>query len=188
MGNVRKPRILDAFACVGGNTIAFLEYYNDITAIELDCDRFKMLVYNMNLIYDFAPVPNRLSEFYINSSSSDRMDEYVDSSAISRDVSFKKVRFLCQDSTQHNEKYDVIFADPPWNGNEKDNTITIGELTLLEYIRDKSAELYVVKVPFNYISDFEKLEDEFAVFSETYDHPNRMKIIYIKKKYDIDCY
>lgn len=151
---ISEPRILDAFACIGGNTIPFCANFADVTAIELNASRFRMLLHNLGLFYDMsASARISVNELIIEGSG--------------------KIRVLCCDTTMHvGEHYDVIFVDPPWNG----NVITISEKTISEYIASQRASLYVLKVPHDYdLGEF----STYNITYEIYDLPNRMKIAYL---------
>ena len=77
--------IVDATACVGGNTISFLDYFEVVTAIELSSVHFYILRQNLNA-YGFDEGCGRLR--LVN-------------------ADFTQVLFtLCSD---------VVFLDPPWN-------------------------------------------------------------------------
>ena len=77
--------IVDATACVGGNTLSFLDYFQLVTAIELSSVHFYILRQNLNA-YGFDDGCGRLR--LVN-------------------ADFTQVLFtLCSD---------VVFLDPPWN-------------------------------------------------------------------------
>jgi 16S rRNA G966 N2-methylase RsmD len=77
--------IVDATACVGGNTLSFLDYFQLVTAIELSSVHFYILRQNLNA-YGFDEGCGRLR--LVN-------------------ADFTQVLFtLCSD---------VVFLDPPWN-------------------------------------------------------------------------
>jgi 16S rRNA G966 N2-methylase RsmD len=69
MFNITPTNILDACSGVGGNTYSFCKHFRSITSIELNENRFKMLVNNVEL-YELKNVKmincNSLDYFYNN--------------------------------------------------------------------------------------------------------------------------
>ena len=49
-GVTKNMSIVDATACVGGNSISFGKYFRNVEAIELDFNRASFLKHNMELI------------------------------------------------------------------------------------------------------------------------------------------
>lgn len=84
--------IVDSTACVGGNTIAFAEYFSDVTAVERDEARCALLEFNLSLAKQWRKEAN------VPLSSS--------------------LRVLHEDSLSNCERFDadVFFVDPPWGG------------------------------------------------------------------------
>lgn len=86
------PSIVDSTACVGGNTIAFLDYFADVTAVERDTVRCALLEENLSLVREWKMKSN------IPTNSSWRV--------------------VNEDSLSSSERFgaDVFFLDPPWGG------------------------------------------------------------------------
>lgn len=130
----KNSPILDATACVGGNTISFCKYFTNVTAIEMDETRFSYLQHNVELF------------------------GYSDMTLINCNcINF--IRNLENDIVH----YDIMFFDPPWGGPEykchKRMMLFLQEISmvhLLDIVRNKT-KYYVLKVPLNF--DFHSLKE-----------------------------
>ncbi len=123
--------IVDATACVGGNTMSFGKYFERLTSVELDPKRFKMLKHNVEVCqqhktFGFAA----------------------------------KTRLFCGDYTKlmktHIGRSDIVFFDPPWGGmdykNEASVELYLGNRKMDDIVNDCSqyANYIVLKLPKNY--------------------------------------
>lgn len=93
--------IIDACACVGGNTISFLINFKNVIAIEKNKIRYKMLVSNTKSL-----LKNKLYDY--------------------ENKSLKTINSSCLEFLQKSKNnFDVIFFDPPWGGSEYKNKKSI---------------------------------------------------------------
>jgi predicted RNA methylase len=84
--NVGALTIADAFACLGGNTFSFAENFKQVTAYEIDEERFKALKKNV----DNYPAQNKKHNVTV------------------------KWQNCCDQGGILDTNYDVVFLDPPW--------------------------------------------------------------------------
>ena len=169
--------ILDCMACVGGNSISFLEYFSKCICVEKDNDKASMLVNNLNNF-------NRYSDKNIG--------EYTvinnDILKVLRNEELDIVKYGC----------DVVFVDPPWGGTtykySKKIKIKINELSLVEFITllQNITRYVVLKLPFNY--DMKHLHKSLVKSNEKIGHiinvqdikntkdSIKMKIVFIELK------
>ncbi|CAN0481895.1 unnamed protein product, partial [Laminaria digitata] len=87
--------VVDATACVGGNAISFANSFQEVWAVEIDPDRFKLLRGNVK--------------------------KAVGSAAASRGVRFFNsdfLDFLEAEKSEIGAKQPVVFLDPPWGGSD----------------------------------------------------------------------
>ena len=135
IGGRRPDSVLDAFACVGGDTIALAEHFRRVTACELSRARKAML-------------DNNLSTYraYVNGR-------------------IGRVRTVLGDvNTLSLPRHDVVFFDPPWGGTDykqQDSMrITVGGHTMRAMVERalQQSHRVVVKLPMNYdITEFENM-------------------------------
>lgn len=135
--------IIDATASVGGNVFLFSKYFNHVTAIEIDQNRFNMLNNNIKLLQDNNLCNNNIET--IN-------DDFI--------------TYL----NNNNINSDIIFFDPPWGGvNYKkynnislylsDINMSIIIKKLIEKNKNNKLKYIIMKVPNNInIDDY----DEFS--------------------------
>ena len=107
--------ILDCMACVGGNSISFLEYFSKCICVEKDNDKASMLVNNLNNF-------NRYSDKNIG--------EYTvinnDILKVLRNEELDIVKYGC----------DVVFVDPPWGGTTYKSNEKIGHIINVQDIKN----------------------------------------------------
>ena len=123
--------IVDATACVGGNSMSFGKYFQYLTAVELDPKRAKMLEHNLDLCKRHATFG-----FVANK------------------------RVFCGDYTKLMRtqigRSDIIFFDPPWGGmdykNETSVELSLGNRKMHDIVNECSqyATYVVLKLPKNY--------------------------------------
>lgn len=139
----RDSPILDATACVGGNTLSFCSYFTNVTAIEMDESRYGYLRHNLSLFgYSHVTVINCNCINYIRNLENDMIH------------------------------YDIMFFDPPWGGPEykshKKIMLFLQEISmvhLLDIVRNKT-RYYVLKVPLNF--DTHSLKEAIYNLCATY--------------------
>lgn len=150
--------ILDATACVGGNTLSFCKFFKNVTAIELDEARYGYLRNNVEL-FGY----NEHTVTLINCNC----------------INF--IRNL-----ENHVKYDIMFFDPPWGGPEYKNhrrimlyLQEISMIHLLDIVRGKT-QYCVIKVPLNF--DFKAIKEAIYNMSASYRiyYFNKMAMITIK--------
>jgi len=126
-------KILDGTGGLGGNTISFLKYFNSVTSIEIDKERYSMLVNNVKLYNTNVKLYNT------------------------------NVKLVNDDSIKYiTSNYDIYFFDPPWGGptykKNKNIRLKIGGLNLSEIAKKiNKNKLLIFKLPFNY--DFNEFND-----------------------------
>lgn len=136
MGKYKSKKdiiIVDATACIGGDTISFCHNFGKVIPIELDKIRYEQLLHNLELY--------GIQNAYIDGCNGSCLDIIPD---IEVDI-------------------DVIYFDPPWGGKDykmQDKLeLQLGNLDLDHVINlffeKKSVKLVVSKLPKNY--DYEKL-------------------------------
>ena len=123
--------IVDATACVGGNSMSFGKYFQYVTAVELDPKRAKMLEHNLDLCKRHATFG-----FVANK------------------------RVFCGDYTKLMRtqigRSDIVFFDPPWGGmdykNEASVELSLGNRKMHDIVNECSqyATYVVLKLPKNY--------------------------------------
>lgn len=154
----QESPVLDATACVGGNTISFCKFFDHVTAIELDETRYGFLRNNMEL-FGY----NEHTVTLINCNC----------------INF--IRNL-----ENRVTYDIMFFDPPWGGPEYKNhrrimlyLQEISMIHLLDIVRGKTMYC-VIKVPLNF--DFKAIKEAVYNLSSSYRiyHFNKMAMITIK--------
>ena len=149
-------RILDATVCVGGDTIAFANYFENIVSNEFDANRFQMLKDNITL-YNTKFNQNRNCNIsFTNSNILDYFSKY---------------------SENKDNYFDLIYFDPPWGGEDYykqksldlyfergDNKVNVLDFisTLRNYTR-----FVVMKVPSNY--NFKQIKNTRMVFETRVD-------------------
>mmetsp|Transcript_12489 Transcript_12489/g.25876 ORF Transcript_12489/g.25876 Transcript_12489/m.25876 type:complete len:466 (+) Transcript_12489:70-1467(+) len=89
-GKDRRLSVVDGMSGVGGNTLGFLKYWNDIVSLELDPSRASMLEENIGLWQQWK---NR-DDLTINVGNQCLID------------------FL----SNNRREFDLLFLDPPWGG------------------------------------------------------------------------
>jgi 16S rRNA G966 N2-methylase RsmD len=141
--------ILDGTGGIGGNTISFSKFFNNITSIELNNERYKMLVNNI-YIYDLKNV------YILNCDSV----EYLFSNYDNYNVYF----------------FDPPWGGPNYKKSQR-LSLSLGSKTLLEiaiFLKNNTRDkLLVYKLPYNY--DF----NEFSEFTYKLHKINKYYIIVI---------
>jgi hypothetical protein len=95
-----KLVVLDAMACIGGNTLGFLRYFDRTLAMEKDPLRADCLLANLSLFREQFPYPTKSVE--VNCGCFLEWFRHVQNSAAPTPVG--------------RPQYDVLFLDPPWGG------------------------------------------------------------------------
>lgn len=159
-------RILDATACVGGDTIAFANYFENIVSNEFDPNRFQMLKDNVTL-YNNKFNPNKKCN-----------------------ITFVNSNILNYFKNKDNY-FDLIYFDPPWGGEDYDKQKSLdlyfedneNKVNVLKFISTLSdyTRFIVMKVPSNY--NFKQIKNTRIVFESRVD-------ISVKKGtwYNIICF
>lgn len=136
----KEITIVDATACVGGDTITFCHNFGKVIPIEIDEKRYEDLLHNLKLY--------NIENAYINGCNGSCLD-------IIPDIQIKT---------------DVIFFDPPWGGNEYKihnkldlqlGGIDLDKVIISLFEKKKDVRLIVAKLPKNYNYDnlLPKLKD-----------------------------
>lgn len=159
----KTPIVLDAFACIGGNTIAFAEKFKTI-ANELNKNRFMMLKNNLFLFS-------------------------LDVELYNCDI-LDLINFNSLDQNKNLEKINTIFFDPPWapilspNGIEQ-KKLCVNDILFTDFIMDiflrlKNIKLFIIKIPHDYEVDFipDEIINDGSFDIDDYKQPNRMRIVY----------
>jgi len=147
--------ILDAFAGIGGNTLSFAKYFNDVTAMEISKQRYNIIKHNFKILNENTWI-NKVSVVHTDLNN----------------VKILNVDFVAE--IPNIEHYDIIFLDPPWGGKEykdKDkidisvNNKDIANICL--ELKDKT-DLVVLKLPLNFnIKEFEKNIKNIKIIEKT---------------------
>ena len=163
--------ILECMSCVGGNSISFLQYFDNCVFVEKDPNKVDMLTNNINSLS--THISKKIGNF----------------SVINGDI-----QTLLADRKNNvlNQSFDIVFIDPPWGGKhykyDKNIKIKIDNQPLFECIHSfKDMTRYVVlKLPFNYDMGHLKLKlNNDCNIIHTHDIKNskdkiKMKIIIVE--------
>lgn len=134
--------IMDACSCVGGNLLSFCKYFKECYGFEIDEKRYKFLKNNLKF-YDNIKLYNISSNYFI--------DELI--KKLNIDIKNIKIEDL---KNKKNKKFDVIFFDPPWGGedykNKKNIDLFLDDINLYDIIKKSFliSNNIVLKVPNNY--------------------------------------
>jgi hypothetical protein len=130
MENVSKGSIiLDATACIGGNTYAFAKLFKHVHAVEIDHSRATMLKHNMTVLAVDSTVTVHEGDFCVMWRSLVR---------------------------EFDPKDAVVFIDPPWGGinykYRRTISLKLGDYELSDLCLELDAcfKALVIKVPYNY--------------------------------------
>jgi 16S rRNA G966 N2-methylase RsmD len=144
--------ILDMTAGCGGNMISFLKYFNNVTGIEINKERYEML-------------KNNLTKYNYNNYSliNDDCINYINN------------------NNNYNYNYDVYFLDPPWGGPDYkkfDNIhLYLSDKQLEDVINIlPKNKLIILKIPFNAVLN---INININIIHE-YNY-NNVKILFINK-------
>ena len=127
--------ILECMACVGGNSISFLDYFTKCIFVEKDSDKTSMLENNVNNYKKFSR--KMTGEYSVINK---------DIIQVIRNMELYNIKNGC----------DVVFVDPPWGGvhykYSQNIKFKIDDKTLAEFIDLlRHMTRYVIfKLPFNY--------------------------------------
>jgi hypothetical protein len=150
--------IVDATACVGGDTITFCHNFGYVIPIEMDKTRYDNLLHNLNLY--------NIKNAYTEGCNGNCLDIISD---IEIDVQ-------------------VIYADPPWGGKNYKSIdridLKLGDLDLdeaIKYFFKKNIKLVVTKLPKNYNYDnlLTKLNDYNVVVCKEF---RKIDILLVERK------
>ena len=146
--NGDSPKIIDATACVGGNSMSFLQHFGTVYAIELDPVRKEMLAWNLGLCKKIMQKElNKGKLAAVRAFQGDFLQLMLNNS---EPVSMMMASGHC----------DVIFLDPPWGGRaygeEEKVTLSLGSRRMYEICNEirTSTKYTVLKLPKNYDVDF----------------------------------
>lgn len=120
-----RARLLEPFACVGGNTMPFLKTFAHVMSIELDPCRFAMLQHNVHV-----------------ACSPEETDKWV--------AECGDYRSVCEGVAPGT--FDVAFLDPPWGGPGHEGPIRVHDdpvRDLVAYFLSKCRHV-VIKLPCTY--------------------------------------
>jgi len=128
-------KILDGTGGLGGNTISFLKYFKSVTSIEIDKERYSMLLNNIQLYNTNVKLYSKNNVKLINGDS---------------------IKFITSND------YDIYFFDPPWGGptykKNKNIRLKLGGYKLSEIAKKiNQNKLLIFKLPFNY--DFDEFNN-----------------------------
>jgi len=127
--------LLDTTACIGGNTLAFSRLFHQVYAVEINAQRYGMLVHNMSL-FD----RKNINFLHMNS-----------------------LEYLRTIPSSPSPFFDVIFMDPPWGGRDYHDKlyvdIELDGLPVFDIMKEwKEKCLYLaMKLPLNF--NMESLRD-----------------------------
>lgn len=165
----KHSKILDATACIGGNTMSFCNFFNHIISLDIDKVKCDCLEHNLRVL----GLSHQVSVIHENC------------------ITFIKNLKWCK-------LYDIIFFDPPWGGQrytnyyrhnknlmlylEDDQQVPMSMIQVLNLVRTKTKYM-ALKVPFNFAyHDFIKaiynIGATYRLFR--FDIENRMSLITIK--------
>lgn len=141
--------ILDAFACVGGNTISFCKHGMIVSAIELNEERFKMLSHNVGIFEYHATLYNT-----------------------------DAVKFLIK-RVVSGDKFDAIFIDVPWDNIIDGILYVgeYSLMFIIELCLD-SIVVLKLPVDYS-LGELVKINNAKIISVDVYDEPNKMVIITI---------
>jgi 16S rRNA G966 N2-methylase RsmD len=140
----KEITIVDATACVGGDTITFCHNFGKVVSIEIDKSRYECLLHNLKLY--------NIDNAYTEGCNGSCLDIIPD---IQIDI-------------------DVIFADPPWGGVDyklhDKLDLKLGDLELDQVIKLflKKTKLVVAKLPKNY--NYDNLLPKLKEYNVTINH------------------
>lgn len=137
-------RIIDLTGSIGGDSLTFSKFFPNVTTFEIDSDKYKSLLYNINL-YD--------KQFQI--------------SAFNRDSSL----WLKNEHNHKNTKNKIVYFDPPWGGLDYKHQDVISDLYLcdlgviniIDLCLHYGYPMITVKLPFNFDwNKFDKYKTSFT--------------------------
>ena len=99
-----RPKIIDATACVGGNSMSFLQQFGTVYSVELDVVRQEMLAYNLGLC-------KKIMERELNRGRLATVRAFCGDFLQLMQESAHPLSILMSSG-----ECDVIFLDPPWGG------------------------------------------------------------------------
>jgi len=153
-GITTESLITDATASVGGNTITFAEYFDHVTSIELNADRFRMLNANIQLIGNADKITTKQGY------AQDEIPAY-------QDIVFFDPPWGA-DYKKHS-KMTIDIKDP--NGNDQ---------PIEDFILSVNTKYFVVKLPQNYdIVHMERaVQSKYkCIYKEWHGKPNSSIVI-----------
>ena len=140
--------IVDATACVGGNSMSFLQHFGTVYAVELDRVRQEMLAWNLGLC-------KKVMEKELNKGKLAKVSVFCGDF-----LQLMAVRNHAIATVLSNGSCDVVFLDPPWGGrkygDEEKMTLTLGSKRMYEVCNAirMSTKYTVMKLPKNYDVDY----------------------------------
>ena len=143
-----RPKIIDATACVGGNSMSFLQHFGPVYAVELDRVRQEMLAWNLGLC-------KKVMEKELNKGKLAKVSVFCGDF-----LQLMAVRNHAIATVLSNGSCDVVFLDPPWGGrkygDEEKMTLTLGSKRMYEVCNAirMSTKYTVMKLPKNYDVDY----------------------------------
>ena len=180
--NGNSPKIIDATACVGGNSMSFLQHFGTVYAVELDPVRQEMLAWNLALC-------KKVMEKELNKGKLATIQPFCGDF-----LQLMKTKAHPVSSMMSSGDCDVIFLDPPWGGRtysaEEKITLSLGSRRMYEVCNTicMATKYTVLKLPKNYDVEFlESKLDSNCEIDLIRDLQNRrgevkMKIVIIRNK------
>lgn len=150
--NPARRFVVDATACIGGNTYAFARIFHRVLAIEIDAGREAMLTSNLDLF------------------------------GVRDKVQIEHNDCMAYFAAHPDERYDVIFFDPPWGGvdyrNKSKTGLLLNDRCLFEQLRglEQMTTYVAIKIPLNFDSRIlQELHKEYQILDGFY----RMRLLII---------
>lgn len=183
-----KRIMVDATACVGGNSFSFIKSFEKTYAIELDHKRAGLLRHNLGIV----------SAHYKSQSSSVQNAEL----ALESTLNYKVVVGDCMEKipllpelcpragarTGERARVQVIFFDPPWGGKEYRHRGQIRLFLSNLSIGEVCAKLapwtmyFAIKIPASNINESEIVEQSECAFVKVVPIGSKMKLLILRTK------
>ena len=152
--------IVDATACVGGDTITFCHNFGKVIPIELDKERYEQLLHNLKLY--------NINNAYTEGCNGSCLDIIPD---IKMNV-------------------DIIYMDPPWGGSDYKliekidlqlGGIVLDQIIISFFEKKPELKLVVAKLPKNY--NYDNLLPKLKDYNVTVNHEiKKLDILLVERK------
>jgi 16S rRNA G966 N2-methylase RsmD len=170
--------VVDATACIGGNTLSFAKHFEEVVAIELDEGRYKMLQHNTGVLEEQRGSANN------NTPTRKRKRGKV--TCMQGDC-LTLIPELRQDNSL---TVDAVFLDPPWGAHLAKETTSVdlhlGKLTLSEVCKQlvqllvPELKYVLIKIPANFgMADLRAVCENLGVGLESKIISNRVRLLVI---------